>query len=84
MPAFLSKEAATSSDLEKIDMNEKVFRWMLNEDQVNCKVIKQIISKYSVFFLFNQMATEKLSDGIRKFAVDQVKMDQMVREALLA
>jgi len=34
VPAFLTKEAALSSDLEKIDMNEKVFRWMLNEDQV--------------------------------------------------
>jgi transaldolase len=30
------------------------------------------------------MATEKLSDGIRKFAADQIKMDAMVKEALLA
>ena len=30
------------------------------------------------------MATEKLSDGIRKFAADQVKMDAMVKQALLA
>ena len=44
-------------------MNEKVFRWMLNEDQ---------------------MATDKLSEGIRKFAVDQVKMDKMVQEMLKA
>jgi transaldolase len=30
------------------------------------------------------MATEKLSEGIRKFAIDQVKMDKMVKEALLS
>ena len=28
------------------------------------------------------MATEKLSEGIRKFAADQVKMDKMVRNML--
>jgi len=32
----------------------------------------------------DQMATEKLSEGIRKFAVDQVKMDNMVRERIVA
>ena len=35
----------------QITLDEKGFRWALNEDQ---------------------MATDKLSDGIRKFAVDQV------------
>ena len=38
---------------------------------------------YVILFCF-QMATEKLSDGIRKFAADQVKMDAMVKQALLA
>jgi len=32
----------------------------------------------------DQMATEKLSEGIRKFAADQVKMDNMVRARILA
>merc|ERR1719495_3026338 len=32
----------------------------------------------------NQMAVEKLSEGIRKFAADQVKMDNMVRARILA
>ena len=49
--------------LRQVDMDEKVFRWMLNEDQ---------------------MANDKLSEGIRKFAVDQVKMDKMVQEMLKA
>ena len=30
----------------------------------------------------DQMATDKLSEGIRKFAVDQNKMDAMVRNLL--
>ena len=59
----LSVEAASKTDLEKINMDETTFRWMHNEDQ---------------------MATEKLAEGIRKFAVDQVKMDNMVRARLLA
>jgi len=64
VPAALSMEKAKAiEDLPKVEMNEKVFRWMLNEDQ---------------------MATDKLSEGIRKFAVDQVKMDKMVQEMLKA
>jgi len=53
--------AAKKSDIEKIEMNEKVFRWMLNEDQ---------------------MATDKLSDGIRKFSEDARKLESMISEML--
>ena len=63
IPQLLSAEASKNTDLTKIEMNEKVFRWMLNEDA---------------------MATDKLSEGIRKFAADQRKMDQMVKEMLEA
>ena len=59
----LKVEAAKALELEKIQLDEQMFRWMLNEDQ---------------------MATEKLSEGIRKFAQDQVKMDEMVRQRLIA
>ena len=45
----------------KIAMDEKTFRWMLNEDQ---------------------MATEKLSDGIRLFAHDLNKLRAMVEQRL--
>ena len=38
-------------------MDEKTFRWMLNEDP---------------------MATEKLADGIRRFAADLVKLEQYI------
>lgn len=61
VPQKLSKEIALNEDIKRIDMNEKAFRWLLNEDQ---------------------MATEKLSEGIRKFAADQVKMDAMVEKLL--
>jgi len=63
VPQLLSVEVSAKTDLAKIEMNEKVFRWMLNEDA---------------------MATDKLSEGIRKFAADQRKMDQMVKEMLEA
>ena len=59
----LNAETAKESDLEKLNLEEAAFRWMLNEDQ---------------------MATEKLSEGIRKFAQDQVKMENMARERLTA
>lgn len=56
----LSVEAAKNSDAQKISLDEKSFRWMLNEDA---------------------MATEKLSEGIRLFAADSVKLEKMVRES---
>jgi len=57
----LSVEAAKASDIEKIEVDEKTFRWLLNEDP---------------------MATDKLADGIRKFAADIVKLEQIIEKAL--
>lgn len=57
----LNEGSAKKLDIDRIEMNEKVFRWMMNEDQ---------------------MATDKLSDGIRKFAVDALKLEQMLKERL--
>ena len=45
----------------KINLDEKAFRWMLNE---------------------NQMATEKLSDGIRLFAADARKLEKAIAARL--
>ena len=52
---------AEALPLEKIHMDEKTFRWMVNEDQ---------------------MATDKLSEGIRKFAADAVKLEGIIRSRL--
>lgn len=57
----LSVESARNSKISKIEMNEKVFRWLLNEDQ---------------------MATEKLSEGIRNFAADSRKLAALLRERI--
>ncbi|WP_309386518.1 transaldolase [Cerasicoccus frondis] len=57
----LDAASAKEADVEKISMDEKTFRWMLNEDQ---------------------MATEKLSDGIRRFGVDIVKLEKKILAAL--
>jgi transaldolase len=58
----LNEATSKKLDIEKIELDEKKFRWMLNEDQ---------------------MATEKLSDGIRKFAADQIKLEVMLKEKIL-
>jgi transaldolase len=57
VPRKLEPEASKNMDIEKIDINEKVFRWLVNE---------------------NAMATEKLAEGIRKFAEDSVKLEKTI------
>lgn len=49
----LSADAARFNQIDKIEMNEATFRWMMNEDP---------------------MATEKVSEGIRKFHQDYLKL----------
>lgn len=63
LQVYLKAEDAPKSDLQKISLDEKAFRWMLNEDE---------------------MATDKLSDGIRKFAADAVKLEKQLIERLSA
>ena len=53
----LSPEIAKQSGIAKLDVSEKNFRWLMNE---------------------NAMATEKLAEGIRAFAADTVKLEQMI------
>jgi len=57
----LSPEKAEAANVEKLELDEKRFRWLLNE---------------------NAMATEKLSEGIRKFAADVVKLEKFVASKL--
>ncbi|MFZ4681430.1 MAG: transaldolase [Terrimicrobiaceae bacterium] len=57
----LSPEAAKNSDIERLVVDEKTFRWHLNEEA---------------------MATDKLADGIRKFAADIVKLEGIIAKAL--
>lgn len=48
-------DAERTSDVgAKLELDEKAFRWMMNQDA---------------------MATEKLADGIRQFAIDQEKLE---------
>ncbi|ESN90837.1 hypothetical protein HELRODRAFT_186207 [Helobdella robusta] len=61
---YLSIEKAKSEDsVVRVKMDEKTFRWMLNDDV---------------------MASDKLADGIRKFAADAVKLENILREKILA
>ena len=57
----LDPEKAKQADIQRLELDEKKFRWLLNE---------------------NAMATEKLSEGIRKFAADIVKLEKFVASKL--
>lgn len=57
----LDAEKAQGLELEKVSLDEKQFRWLLNEDA---------------------MATEKLAEGIRKFAEDAVKLENYLRKLI--
>jgi transaldolase len=57
----LIPEKAKSANIKKLQLDEKKFRWLLNE---------------------NAMATEKLAEGIRRFAADVVKLEKFVASKL--
>lgn len=57
VPRKLDPAQSKNSDIKKIQIDEKTFRLMLNE---------------------NAMATEKLSEGIRKFAEDALKLENYI------
>src|SRR6516162_1648409 len=57
----LTLEKAKATKVDKLELNEKKFRWLLNE---------------------NAMATDKTAEGIRKFAVDVVKLEKFVASKL--
>jgi transaldolase len=56
----LDPAQAKAAAIERVEYDEKRFRWALNEDA---------------------MATEKLAEGIRTFAVDAVKLEKLIRAA---
>ena len=53
--------SAKKMDLEKVELDEKTFRWQLNEDE---------------------MATDKLAEGIRKFSADAIKLENIIKKHL--
>ncbi len=53
----LDAAAAKDADIERVKIDEKTFRYLLNDDA---------------------MATEKTAEGIRKFAVDIVKLEKVI------
>lgn len=57
----LNPDDAATAAIEPVEVDEKTFRWMLNEDP---------------------MANDKLADGIRRFAADIVKLEDIIRAVL--
>jgi transaldolase len=61
MERKLDPEVAKGVDVERLEMDEKGFRFLLNEDA---------------------MATEKTAEGIRKFAADMGRLEDLVRAGI--
>jgi len=59
VPQKLDAAKARSANIQEISIDEKSFRWMLNEDA---------------------MATEKLAEGIRRFAADAKKLEDKINQ----
>jgi transaldolase len=59
VPQKLNPELSKAMDIKKIDVDEKMFRWMLCMDE---------------------MATEKLYDGIRGFTNDTIKLEELIKK----
>lgn len=57
----LDPTSVAGEQIERVNYDERSFRWALNEDQ---------------------MATEKLSEGIRTFAADVLKLEDLIRKKL--
>ncbi len=60
-PRKLSVEAARKSPVERLSLDEKTFRYLLNDDA---------------------MATEKTAEGIRNFAADIVRLEDLLAKKL--
>src|SRR6266550_4287656 len=61
VPRKLDPAKAKEADIKRLELDEKKFRFLLNE---------------------NAMTTEKLSEGIRKFSADIVKLEKFVTSKL--
>lgn len=59
---MLDANHALTMDIKKINLSEKSFRWLMNEDA---------------------MASEKLSEGIRKFTADLLKLEDFLKKEFL-
>lgn len=59
VPRKLNPQTAQSLNIDKLEIDEKSFRYLLGD---------------------NAMAIEKLSEGIRKFAADTIKLEKLILE----
>lgn len=61
VPPVLTPESAHTSSIDPIQLDQKSFRYQLNDDA---------------------MATEKTAEGIRKFAVDMLALEDLIKVSL--
>ena len=70
--------------LDELANNEAPLEQKLFSEKPVCNDPKQVLSETEFRWAMNEdaMATEKLSEGIRNFAVDQVKLEQLIESKL--
>ena len=79
---FLTISPKLLEELEK--SNEPIRKVLATETAKKCDLQKTSLDEAEFRWLLNedQMATEKLSDGIRKFAVDVRKLEKLLKERI--
>lgn len=73
--------------LEELEKNHEPIHKVLNSETAKKSDLQKLTLKESEFrWMLNedQMATDKLSDGIRKFAVDMRKLEKLLQEKIQA
>lgn len=71
--------------MEELEKSNEPIRKVLSVESAKKSDLQKISLNESEFrWLFNedQMATDKLSDGIRKFAVDVRKLEKLLQEKI--
>jgi transaldolase len=62
IPKLKATDAATMSDITKIDMNEKTFRWMMNEDAMATEKLAEGIRNFAADLVkLEKIVKEKMS-----------------------
>lgn len=73
--------------LEELEKSTDAIKKVLNQDAAKkCDLEKISLNESEFRWLMNedQMATDKLSDGIRKFAVDMRKLEKLLQDKIQA
>lgn len=68
--------------LDELEKTESTLQQKLDASKPDCKDAKSVLDEPEFRWAMNEdaMATEKLAEGIRNFAIDQVKLEKLIAE----